>query len=99
MLRNHHARILLFAVLGTLLAGSDVAAQIFPGRVTGTVRDEQGATVAGATPRRPSHMPTRANWRRKSARPDSFATRRSRSWAPARRSWKLSVARCHAPWK
>jgi hypothetical protein len=49
MLRNHHARILLFAVLGTLLAGSDVAAQIFPGRVTGTVRDEQGATVAGAT--------------------------------------------------
>jgi hypothetical protein len=49
MLRNHHTRILLLAVLFTLLGASGIAAQIFPGRVTGTVRDEQGATVAGAT--------------------------------------------------
>jgi hypothetical protein len=49
MLRNQQVRIFLLAVLFTLLGASGVAAQIFPGRVTGTVRDEQSATVAGAT--------------------------------------------------
>lgn len=38
------------AVLSILLAcGSFATAQLFPGRVTGTVRDSQGAAVAGAT--------------------------------------------------
>ncbi len=40
----------VLAVLSILLAcGSFATAQLFPGRVTGTVRDSQGAAVAGAT--------------------------------------------------
>jgi len=48
MFPSQHARILLLVVLSTLLGASGVAAQIFPGRITGTVRDAQGASVAGA---------------------------------------------------
>lgn len=49
MLRNSFSRILLIAGLLTLLGAGGAAAQIFPGRVTGTVKDAQGASVAGAS--------------------------------------------------
>src|ERR1019366_5658716 len=39
----------LAVVLLLAVAGPFAAAQLFPGRITGTVRDSQGAAVAGAT--------------------------------------------------
>jgi Carboxypeptidase regulatory-like domain/TonB dependent receptor len=39
---------LLFLLLLTLLASTELSAQIFPGRITGTVTDAQGAAVGGA---------------------------------------------------
>jgi hypothetical protein len=40
---------LLFLLLLTLLVSTELSAQIFPGRITGTVTDAQGAAVGGAT--------------------------------------------------
>ena len=39
----------LLAVIVLALAATTSVAQLFPGRVTGRVRDEQGAVVSGAT--------------------------------------------------
>src|SRR5260370_17655564 len=47
--RTRHSRFVsLVVVLITFAVGSSVA-QLFPGRITGTVRDAQGAVVPGAT--------------------------------------------------
>src|SRR5882724_7817726 len=39
----------LFLLLTVLFGSTVVSAQIFPGRITGTVTDSQGAAVVGAT--------------------------------------------------
>jgi hypothetical protein len=43
------SRMLLLLSFVFLFAAASAFAQIFPGRITGTVRDARGATVAGAT--------------------------------------------------
>src|ERR1700690_2614360 len=43
------ARLSLFAVILSLVCAANSAAQSFPGRITGVVRDTQGAAVPGAT--------------------------------------------------
>ena len=43
------SRFFVFVVLLILVCAGSAAAQLFPGRVTGTVRDPQGLTVPGAT--------------------------------------------------
>jgi hypothetical protein len=49
MFRHHDARVVLIvATLFLLFGATSVSAQIFPGRVTGTAKDAQGATVPGA---------------------------------------------------
>ena len=48
-LRNILVPRFLAVVLLLAVAGPFAAAQLFPGRITGTVRDSQGAAVAGAT--------------------------------------------------
>ncbi len=49
-MRNFHAiRFLTSSIVVLALCGSFAAAQLFPGRITGTVRDAQGAAVPGAT--------------------------------------------------
>jgi carboxypeptidase family protein/TonB-dependent receptor-like protein len=49
MFRHHYARVVLIvATLFLLFGATRVSAQVFPGRVTGTVKDAQGATVPGA---------------------------------------------------
>ena len=49
-MRNFHAiRFITSSIAFLALCGSFAAAQFFPGRITGTVRDAQGAAVAGAT--------------------------------------------------
>jgi len=46
---THHNFRVLLAVIVIALATTTSVAQLFPGRVTGRVRDEQGAVVSGAT--------------------------------------------------
>jgi Carboxypeptidase regulatory-like domain len=46
-IRTFRMLLLLFFVF--VLAATSASAQIFPGRITGSVRDTQGASVAGAT--------------------------------------------------
>ncbi len=49
-MRNFHAiRFITSSIVVLALCGSFAAAQLFPGRITGTVRDTQGAAVPGAT--------------------------------------------------
>jgi Carboxypeptidase regulatory-like domain len=51
MILSSHRRLfqVVLLLVFTLLGSSRLAAQIFPGRITGTVRDAQGAAVPGAT--------------------------------------------------
>ncbi len=49
-MRNFHViRFITSSIVVLALCGSFAAAQLFPGRITGTVRDTQGAAVPGAT--------------------------------------------------